>query len=682
MGEFKNFINTSGKSLQEIKKSVNDLVNRIAENDDSASEIFVSGDIRTEDDFAEETNVDIHSEQTQSENQHSCYTAEPISYCTSHSTADNKRKSDFSYITGEYKGQPAQLPVPNPIVYPHEPVPDNLSADDEYMLNKIREMRALEEITHNSYIVRACAEITMVRQGEFMADIEDDYGRRVFCGIPQPLYAAMSNSQLRTYFSWRTDVRRGVYTDIDEPYPVLYCYELLNRIGVTGAEDAFRRLSDIWNNVHFSPKRRNRFRRWLKDFYAFNRISSPLPFEDEVQSESDFCAITEIREGNYSDKLDFLADNSVYEINKSAFLDEKNRVIVNKVLERVLEVLAEHFKKYGIELSSLICGKFKKDFSWEPFSRAIVDIERQDGFREVRISAMERYSLKRGEPALEHFELSVCRGFVGYILKSIEAKLRRLTSYGKYLNPSAKMMESDFKNREKVEAAINAPEFSSLISDTVEDYCTGAGIIKKKTSAKKSTLKPWDEPPLPKPIVVTFDESKLDEIRRLADENTRKLIVDEQSEPEFDIYFPLSENTVFQNGIAQDDADFEELAKQVHDDEFDESVADYSQFAPEQEDTQPELYFENGTLEELEPEWRQLALSLTPDNILFLQKMLVGEERDYCRQRNIMPQLMVEEINMAALENIDDVIIEGGAVLEDYAEEVKFIADAFRVNRL
>lgn len=646
MPDFNRFINTTGKTKEEIKKEIGELVDSIYEKlSDGSAEISLSGEVGGSSYSAQSIPGPSEAE---------------IGKCS-------ERNSDASDDFGELNEREINQNM-NRMFYPHEPLSDNPNAQEQFMTDKIRQMRTLEEVSDTHRIYRACSEITMVRQGEFMADVEDDFERSVFCCLPRPLYGAMSNSQLRTYFTWRTDVRRGIYRQVDEPYPVMYCFELLNKIGVKDSDDAFTRLTEILKNIKFMPDTRARLIQWIKDFYAFNNISLPLPFEDEQQCDMDYRVISEIENGNYSDKMDFLSKYSAYNINESIFVNEQNRDILNKALEYALGALEKHFEKYDVELSSLLCGKFRRDFSWEPFKCAIVDVERQDGFRNVQINARERYTLKRGTPTSERFELSLNSGFIGYILKSVEAKLRRMMSFGRYLVPSVKMMESDFKNRKKIMAAVNDAEFPMVIPDAVEEYCRKSGIMKKIPS-RKSALMPWEEPPDTEPVEVTFDESKLDEIRRLADENTRKLIVEEQPQEPF-LRYEYSEN----------ETDYEELAQDISDEEFNESVADYSQYVIEED--APELFSEYGNLVDLEPEWQKFAISMTPNNIMFLKNLLIGKEREFCRERDIMPQLMIEEINTAALENLDDVIIEGGTVLEDYAEEVKMIADAFRVKKL
>ncbi len=673
MGDFKKFIETGGKSFDEIKKAINDMVKKTVEG--------VADDLL--DDITEILPDDTRRriKQTVRESRDARDPRDPREYAAQKIPPRKAAVSDppekrppvnrnFNYVTGTFEGEPPQLDHPNPIGYPRESIPENMSAQDEYMLNKIREMRSLEEITHNSYVVKQCAQITLVRQGEFMADVEDDFGRRVFCAIPHPIYAAMSNSQLRTYFSWRTDVRRGVYGAAEQPYVILYCYELMNRIGVSSADDAFERLVAVWENCAVNVKYAETIiPRWIKDFYAFNRVTLPLP--EKLANErvgEEYLAARDLEAGNYAGKLDFLAKNSAYDLNESIFLDEKTRPMMEGAVAAALTALAEYFKPRGVELSALICGKLKKDFSWEPFHNAIVDPERLDGFRSVEISAVERYTLKRGEPTLERFEFSASRGFVGYVLKSVEAQLRRLTGFKRKIIPNIKMLENDVRNLEKTEAAVSAPEFAEIIPKAVEAYCKRAGIA--VAEKPKRSPKPWDEEPPTEPVVVNIDVSKLDKIREQADENARKLIVDEF--PEY-----IEDEPV---GDPADDPDYEEIADKIGEDEFAESVAEfaeYAELAPDDENPAPVIGAGNPRFENLDPEWQDLANNLTPENILFLRAMLEGAEREFCRERDIMPQTMIEEINGEALLALDDVIIEGGAILEDYAEQVRELAEAF-----
>ena len=71
------------------------------------------------------------------------------------------------------------------------------------------------------------------RQGMFLADFTDDCTERAMFTRYYPTYHDMTNKQLRTYFTWRTNVRRGIVEKTSASYAMVYCYELLNQISPT-----------------------------------------------------------------------------------------------------------------------------------------------------------------------------------------------------------------------------------------------------------------------------------------------------------------------------------------------------------------------------------------------------------------------------------------------------------------
>ena len=134
-------------------------------------------------------------------------------------------------------------------------------------------------------------------------------------------------------------------------------------------------------------------------------------------------------ECRYSGKLEYLMGISSYNLRGSIFLTDETRPLMEGALESALTALDGYFKKSGVTMFELLCGKLRKDFFWSPFNGAYVDISRMDGFHNLRISPTEQYTTKRGEPCLETFEPSPYRSFVGCILKSEETVLRKRTGF-------------------------------------------------------------------------------------------------------------------------------------------------------------------------------------------------------------------------------------------------------------
>lgn len=616
---FKNFIDTSGKSLEEIKKIAEKIVKNAAKSVIDETEKCVKGEIRKK--IREViSDAQINANTPKAEIIPTKNAKNPI-------IPDNR-----------------SLIQADEIAYPHESVSDSLSARERGLVEKIAEMRKLRELSYNGYIVQRCAEVTFVLQGEFIAEETDDYPKNAFCGMPTPMYAAMSVSQLRTYLTWRTDARRGIYRQTDKSYVVLYAYELLNKIGVLSSADAFGRLIDLWNGCGFAGYLNDLMPRWLKDFYAYNNISDVYPnineyLKPEKKTAAEIAA-EDILEKNYRDKLDYLAENSAYDIKKSSFFTEETAKLLNGACEAVLEALDKYFSEKNIDFNALICGQLKKDFSWKPFDGALVNTDRTDGFHAVRISAAENYCIKRGEPVLERFTLMPQRCFIGYILKSVEARLRANTGYKRKIVPSENMLLNDLKNREKILSAATDNRFGAAITGAVDEYCRKNGLFAQKKSPKIS-----EEFVQYAKRDISIDLSKLEKIREKSDETAKKLIVEEAP-----------------------DEDFVEMASaKISDEEFNERISEYSALSEAaNEEAAPNLP------DDIPDEWRNFFSVLTPDERSLLTAMSDGESADaFCRAKGLLPETVFESVNGKAMEFVLDIVIDNGEILPDYLDIIK-----------
>lgn len=634
MSEFKKFIQTNGKSFEEIKKTINELVNRAVENvvdtviDDATQ--FAPKDVRR--------SVKKSVREVRKNAAEGVYKPEKIPERYSKNGEELIRRAD--------------APSYSQIYYPPESHSDKLTEHEEFMLAKIRQMRELEICVRGQGIVKRAVELTMAEQGGFMADVEDDFTRKAFCALPQPLYAAMSNSQLRTFFTWRTDVRRGKFPETDKPYVLLYCYELLNKIGAENSVDAFDKLLGVWEGCRsFAPYLNQMMPRWLKDFYAFNDVTEKYPDITAVLGkDSDISdVVSEFESGDYSGKFAFLAENSAYDVKSSLFLNEKTRPLIEACCETALNALRDYFEPFGIELSDLVCGKLKKDYSWSPFKDAIVNLDMTDGFRPVRIGASERYCIKRGEPALEMFCFSPSRGFIGYFLKSVEAELRVKTGFKHKIVPKLQMLSRDFVNRVKITEAISRPEFLKVIPNAVDEYCARNGI---KSPEKRKKPLDEDERIIYTAPKVEIDVSKLEEIRRKSEELSRKLIVDEPDEPP-----PIPEYE-------------EDSAADIENDEFSAVIDECKEELSPREDEVFPLNNGNPEFEELDVDWQKFANNLTPTQIQVLKALTEGNVKVFCKERGLLPETVFEEINTEALSAFGDVVIECGELVPDYADDV------------
>lgn len=132
-------------------------------------------------------------------------------------------------------------------VYMDTPLPFAKGSDflkkKECISEKITEMRKLYRYDDYSGQLRAK---NFYRQAKFMEDYEDDYHGQV-CDISGyfTTYHDLSDKQLRTYFTWRTEIRNGVYNKTFTSFIYLYIYELLCGIGSSSSVESLNKLKEF-----------------------------------------------------------------------------------------------------------------------------------------------------------------------------------------------------------------------------------------------------------------------------------------------------------------------------------------------------------------------------------------------------------------------------------------------------
>ena len=115
------------------------------------------------------------------------------------------------------------------------------------------------------------------RQGLLMADFEDDCPYNGTFKSYFPTYNAMSDRQLRGYFTWRAQVRHGNIEETSTSFAFLYLYELICGIGVDNPLDGFDKIRAFWDAYRAFEPGIDRFARvWLQDYAVFHGLDPKL----------------------------------------------------------------------------------------------------------------------------------------------------------------------------------------------------------------------------------------------------------------------------------------------------------------------------------------------------------------------------------------------------------------------
>jgi hypothetical protein len=159
-------------------------------------------------------------------------------------------------------------------VYQDEPILKTAAQMANYTPPKYCEMRRL--IKSSPVFYESDAQI-FYEQAKFMEDFSDDYRYDGEFQKYYPTYQAMTDQQLRGYFSWRTRVREGKVEKTSLSFVFVYIYELLNQIGVRSKEEGFYKLKSFWQAYKdIDPKINHYVKLWLKDYAIYNGLEKSI----------------------------------------------------------------------------------------------------------------------------------------------------------------------------------------------------------------------------------------------------------------------------------------------------------------------------------------------------------------------------------------------------------------------
>lgn len=449
------------------------------------------------------------------------------------------------------------------------------------------------------------------KQGIFMKDFTDDYSGNVQFSQYFPYYQLMGYEQLRTYFTWRTEVRKGKVADISLSYVFLYIYELLDNIGVSDPQDGLNQLMSFWKAFSVYNKSIDKYvLRWLKDYHIYYDLAHS--FKEFIQTNN----LT-----RYYPKMDGIDDSfslfcavSKYDIRKSSFFAGDNVNLVTDCFNFVLNKLRQVFEDNGIHFEEVIFQPAKKMTEWKPFKDALFYPWRKQPDRRIVLSESEIYICSNNKWVFSTVITSENgRQLIGYLMKQMEAALRRVTNYKYKLTANIDTVTHEAVTKLK-KAGLS---LESIINNAVAEF------YKEITKT-----------------VVIVNQTALSRIRQEALFTQEKLIVPE-AEAQLVSAVPV------QNPQALTFTAKEDMLT-----------------APLTETTQAFL---------LDP-WESLKNELTEIEANALSVVLHSdtELKKYADECGIMLEVLVDGINEKAMDCMgDNLLDEEFAIYDDYKEQVK-----------
>jgi hypothetical protein len=485
--------------------------------------------------------------------------------------------------------------------------------------------------------------IIFYKQGMFMKDFTDDYSGNA--GFTQyfPNYNIMGYEQLRTYFTWRTEVRKGNVADISLSYAFLYIYELLGNIGVNNPQDGLDKLMFFWKAFSAYNKSIDKYiLRWLKDYHVYYELDHTFKDFIETNNLTGFYPDLVDIDNNF----DLFCSISKYDIRKSAFFSKENSKLIADCFFFVINKLRQSFEDNGIRFEESIFQPTKKLSEWKPFKGALFHNWMKQADRRIVLSENEIYICQKNRWAFSSVITSEnARQLIGYIMKQMEAALRRVTSYKHKLSANLSAVTH--------EAVVKLQEAGLSLEEIIND-----AVYRFYKEATKT--------------VVVVDQEALARIRQEALVIQEKLIVPEQEQQPVPIMSMQEEQHASVLPI-QDEQPVPTIPMQdkgpVSVSPIQEQLS-LSYTAIQDMPSMPPVTPSSP----LSDTWESLKNTLTKTEIEALSVVMNGEIelKRFADECGIMLEVLVDGINEKAMDSIGDSLLDEDFVIyDDYKEQVK-----------
>lgn len=500
------------------------------------------------------------------------------------------------------------------------------------------------------------------KQAKFMESFEDCYEGYDEFKMYSPKYMSMNDNQLRTYFSWRTKVRKGVVLETSLSYVFVYIYELLHEVGSDSPMDGYRKLCSLSNDYYKYEKKIDRYlKSWIHDYIIYNKLFEEISEQEKALFFSESGRMYElIKAKNVEDSACFtelLNGFSNHNINKSVFFRDYKDDYCSALLLTYKNIESFYLKNRKNTLFEKIFGVASTS-SWYPYRSAVFfNYKISDEFN-IRINEFECYSYKEGDwkqYTIDPYKID--RTIITEIIKGTEYFMRKLYEYPFQL---------------KYEGTTQI--LSSMIEKTIVSYCDENGkfgeYTRKKARAKKLINKSNTT------SAKTSQKTKTLKTRSFTEENTEatkeNLISDLLS-----VANDLSKNTVTmveykEQGINRVEIDRSKLDKiRAEADVVSKKLGAEYDFIT-QNDTEQIVTLSFNTISPKSNSIEEFFCTLSDVQKQALAIILNGNDiskiNELSQQHRIMPEILLDSINELSLDTLNDNIIDTAGELFVYDE--------------
>lgn len=392
------------------------------------------------------------------------------------SITDNRKKNAAEWFYSVFRDEPIR---PRPY-QPPERIP-----------SLIRTARSLE----NSASGWQSRESVFLKQGKLLANYEDDYAFHDNVVRYYPTYQSLTDQELRGYFTWRTQLRRGDYRRAPLTFAFLYIYELLNQIGVDDAMDGWWRLKEFRRRYgEIDGKILPYLDRWLTDYAVYYDLDANLLADTpQVLFDRSLTVLEHIRDQEQAKVIYALKQLAPKWLDRSKFYNENPAdcdTVIFRVLRRVSEHYATRCKKGFVEQLFGPC----REYQLRLFDTAVF---------------CDPLKKRNCEYALDERCVYRCRNSLWTVTKQVYSQ-RPNSRLGDLFKTIDAVMREEFQYPHPIKYETDTKWLLKII----REECQALLAAKKAAEAKK----------------ITIDYSQLAKIRSDAALTQEKLTVEEEEE--------------------------------------------------------------------------------------------------------------------------------------------------------
>ncbi len=376
------------------------------------------------------------------------------------------------------------------------------------------------------------------RQGALLAGLDDAFSEDVPSLPRQPVYGQLRHDQLRCYLTWRSAARQGEFRPAARGCAHLYCLELLFGIGT---QDAFAELFSLLHHAAALDKLlERRLPGWIFDLWITGKREQK--FIDLVRQHNAqpwYPLIFLDTDATEGDILPLWNQIASYKLLQSRFYDPEHHETLNNCFCATLEAVRRCLGQEGCSLEEILFTKRATQPNWFPFEglRLKPHGKFPTAKTEIDLGPREAFFF-HGRNWVTHKAAALtplAAPFAGYLLKSMEVRLRELCHYTYKMSgaPEAALLRACAEEPELL-TLLRSEALSRAISQAVDDYFAEHPLPRPRRQAKRNVQRAavTEAPPKPPPPV-KVDFSQLEQIRSLARATMERLIVEtDETQPE------------------------------------------------------------------------------------------------------------------------------------------------------